>query len=467
VTSLYGRRGHRQAGVRLSTAIDRANQAVKLAIAVDEGVREVVAEVASGGEDVITSPKMVARAMQVSPGQPVDSHAIEEAQRKLYDLGVFRSVEPRFEPAGDPATAGDGGVTQPVKVVFDLQEYPRYRLRYGFQVATGAVSSQEIVDSGPRPGGTVDLRRSNLFGRAVDASAGAFVSTDRYRLRGLLTSTTLAGRPVQSTLSVTREHREQTTADYVESASRTLISAEQRWRPIRRVEFAYGYELDYQDREIAIVPLAAGEAFSFPLSARIASVFGTWTYDSRDNVLNPTKGMFHSANVETGTSWLASEIGYAQYLGQHFFYVPAGRATWASGIRFGSVGILDEQEESIEATLVRFRTGGGTTVRGYRQDDLTPRYVGRIYRGGDVLLVLNQEVRVPLWSWLGAVGFVDAGNAFREWGDFSLGDLQVGVGAGLRLVSPFGVVRLDLGFPRPRPSNYPLALWYFSFGHAF
>jgi outer membrane protein assembly factor BamA len=267
-------------------------------------------------------------------------------------------------------------------------------------------------------------------------------------------------------LSITKEHREQLTATYEETASRTLISAEQRWRARRRMELAYGYDLDYQDRDFAL-PLPGGVRFEIPLSARVASLSGTWTYDSRDNVLNPRKGMFHSANVEVGTSWIASEIDYAQYLGQHFFYVPLKGVTVASAVRFGSVGILDSQEDTIEATVVRFQAGGGTTVRGYRQDDLTPVYVGRIYRGGDVLLVLNQELRVPLWSWLGAVAFVDAGNAFREWQDFSFGGLKVGLGTGLRLVAPFGVVRLDLGFPYPRPENYPQALWYFSFGHAF
>ena len=52
--------------------------------------------------------------------------------------------------------------------------------------------------------------------------------------------------------------------------------------------------------------------------------------------------MFHSANVEVGTSWLASELGYASYLGQHFFFVPVGKVRLASAVRFGTVGIVND-----------------------------------------------------------------------------------------------------------------------------
>ena len=98
---------------------------------------------------------------------------------------------------------------------------------------------------------------------------------------------------------------------------------------------------------------------------------------------------------------------------------------------------------------------------------LTPEIIEGLDRGGDVLVVLNQEARVRLTPWFGVTGFLDAGNAFERWQDVSWSSLKVGIGAGLRVTTPLGVVRLDLGFPRPRPANHPSAIWYFSFGHAF
>ena len=37
-----------------------------------------------------------------------------------------------------------------------------------------------------------------------------------------------------------------------------------------------------------------------------------------------------------------------------------------------------------------------------------------------MLLVLNQEVRYSLWKWIELAAFVDAGNAFATFQDFSL-----------------------------------------------
>jgi outer membrane protein assembly factor BamA len=467
LTELYGRRGHSAAKVTVDTTFDRTAGSASLNVAVDEGPKQVVERVTTEGPDILTRQALIDRSIKVEVGKPVDSAAIETSQRRLYDLGTFMSVEPRFEPVGDAQKAGDGTITQPVKVVFGLEEYPRYRLRYGFQVSTTTLTTQGYASGTAKPGVTADLRRSNVFGTGVDAGIGSFVTADRYRIRGLLSSATLGGRQIQNTLSVTKDYETVSSSTLNLTGRYLTISAEQRWRPRKRLEWAYGYNLEYQDVDIS-VPVPGGDAFDFLISARLANLFNYASYDTRDNPLNATKGMFHSANVELGTPWLASQLKYASYLGQHFFFVPAGRIRLASAVRFGSVGIVDALEDSLEASLVRFRTGGGTTVRGYRQDELTPGGIGGFYyRGGDVLLVLNQEVRYTTWKWLELAAFVDAGNAFATFSDFSLGDLKLGVGSGMRFVTPFGVIRLDVGFPRPRPDNYPLALWYFSFGQAF
>ena len=466
LTDYYGRQGHSAAKVKADTRFDREASTATLAISIEEGIRQIVDSVTTDGKDIITRQRLLDRSIKVEPGKPVDSTAVETSQRRLYDLGTFSAVEPRFEPVGTPVQDESGGLTQPVKVVFGLEEYPRYRLRYGFQVSTTTLTTQGYTSGAAKPGATVDLRRSNILGTGVDAGLGSFVTSDRYRLRGLLTSATLGGRQIQNTLSVTKDYQSVVQPDVDFTARVLTISAEQRWRPRKKVELAYGYNLEYQDVELNY-PSRSGDSFSFLLSARLASLFNYVSYDTRDNILNATRGMFHSANVEVGSSWMGSELDYASYLGQHFLFVPFGRVRLASAVRFGSVGILDAQENSLEASFVRFRTGGGTTVRGYRQDDLTPDFAVGIPRGGDVLLVLNQEVRFTTWKWIELAAFVDAGNAFATFQDFSLSGLKLGVGTGLRLATPFGVVRLDVGFPKPRPDNYPLALWYFSFGQAF
>ena len=471
VRRLYGRRGHAAADVRHSTTFDRDRSTVTLGLAVDEGLRRDIAGVALTG-DSMTSPRLTKRALTLPTSGPLDTEKVDDVQRRLYDLGVFRSVEPKFEPAGEPVVSADGSTSQPVRVVFELEEHARYRLRYGVQLSTDELVALDFTTRSTKPGATLDVRRNNLFGLGLDVGLGGFLTTDRTRVRAIAQADSWLGRRLETNVSATRDENRgsgTSTDDILVTIDQrdTNLQIEQRWRPTKRTEASYGYTLEYENLDI-ILESKVAEALVLSLESRRAAAVVTQTYDSRDNLLNPKRGMFHSASLEGGTSWLGSQLTYAKYLGQHFFYVPAGkRVTLASAARFGSVGILDEQEEQLESILVRFRTGGGTTVRGYEQDQLTPFIVGAVPRGGDVLLVLNQEVRAMVNRWLGGVAFVDAGNAFATWQDASLGGLKVGLGAGLRLVTPVGVIRLDAGFPTPRPADSPVVRWYFSFGQAF
>jgi outer membrane protein assembly factor BamA len=122
----------------------------------------------------------------------------------------------------------------------------------------------------------------------------------------------------------------------------------------------------------------------------------------------------------------------------------------------------------------RFQAGGATTVRGYAENSLGARDTFGDVLGGDQLLILNQELRFPIYRWLRGVAFVDAGNAFSELEPFAFRDLAVGYGAGLRLNSPIGVLRLDFGIPATtisptarRANEAGSGRWYFGLGHIF
>jgi outer membrane translocation and assembly module TamA len=83
------------------------------------------------------------------------------------------------------------------------------------------------------------------------------------------------------------------------------------------------------------------------------------------------------------------------------------------------------------------------------------------------MLILNEEVRFPIYRWFRGVGFVDAGNVFESVGELSFTDLKVGVGLGLRLDTPFALFRLDYGVPVSREPDQPRARWFFSIGQMF
>jgi outer membrane protein assembly factor BamA len=83
------------------------------------------------------------------------------------------------------------------------------------------------------------------------------------------------------------------------------------------------------------------------------------------------------------------------------------------------------------------------------------------------MLVLNNEIRVPLVSIVDGVGFVDIGNVFPNVRDFSFTDLRQSAGIGLRVRTPWFLVRGDLGFPLDRRPGEPRSRFFFSIGQAF
>ena len=115
----------------------------------------------------------------------------------------------------------------------------------------------------------------------------------------------------------------------------------------------------------------------------------------------------------------------------------------------------------------RFYAGGGTSVRGFAEDGLGARGLLGDPEGGNGLLVFNQEMRVRPHRWFGAVAFIDAGNVFPRARDISFTKLEAGAGFGLRVISPFAILRVDFGMAITSRKTQPAGRWYFGIGHTF
>jgi translocation and assembly module TamA len=456
----YLRAGYLGVEVASSTAARTDTALVDVAVTVREGVRSVLSDVrlASTGE---TSPVLVSRTLAMTPGAAVDSVALDAAQQRLYETNIFRRVAVDLVPLEESPTAG---TDRPVAAVVTLEERAPYRMRYGVQFGPSTIDSITTATDSADPGATIDVQRRNAFGQGIVLGAGAVWSVEQHRIRGTVSAPRLGPRVVSTTF--TFEHADQDRVKDDESLSVIDRSAkavlEQRWRfgRVRRVEVAYGFDVDRRRLE-----LRATTEEPLPLRARIASLNATVTYDTRDDRFNPRRGLFHSSRIESSAGLWMSDIAFARYQTQQFVYFPLGRVTAASGVRFGSLDV--DREQNPASLMLFFKTGGGSSVRGYDTDALTPGYVLGVPAGGRVLLVLNQEVRVPLTRRIGVVGFVDAGNTFEGLDTLDFAGLEVGTGGGVRLDTPVAVLRVDVGFPVPRPLGSPRFRWYFSLGQAF
>jgi outer membrane protein insertion porin family len=222
---------------------------------------------------------------------------------------------------------------------------------------------------------------------------------------------------------------------------------------------------------------------------RLSAFAGAIARDVRDDVLEPHSGTLVSADGELATRALGSQVGLTKMFIRGFWYRGFGprRMVFASGARLGvATGFprevqLVNPDGSVVTTTVRevpaserFFAGGDTTVRGFAQDTLgEPETISThgFPKGGNAMIVLNAELRVPIWRELAGAVFVDAGNVYATAADFSLMDMRGSTGFGFRYRSPVGPIRVDLGFKLDRRviagTLEPRTQLHISIGQAF
>jgi len=87
--------------------------------------------------------------------------------------------------------------------------------------------------------------------------------------------------------------------------------------------------------------------------------------------------------------------------------------------------------------------------------------------GGEALFIMNQELRFPIHKWLRGVAFYDMGNVYSNLSDLNPFDVRHSIGFGLRLDTPFSLIRLDYGLNLFRRPGEPRGVFFFSIGQAF
>jgi outer membrane protein assembly complex protein YaeT len=451
IEQLYQRRGYRGTTVAMSTA-DREG-AVSASYAVQEGEQTRIGQIMVTGLTA-TTPYVVERELQFAPGDPLTAVSLSEARRRLDATRLFDRVD--VEALGDP--------NAPIR---DVQVTVREAMPWRFEFGAGYATEEGFR-------GFITLGYDNLFGTGRSASIRQRASEKGYRTELNYREPWVFGSSWNGEATAFRERKDE--LGYVSDRIGSTLTIERElltalFRPLdptdhpKSLRGGFRYRVEEFRRE-DIDPDLIEDGAIRERDDLVTSVQGFLSLELRDQPADPKFGSYHFSGLEIGSSALGGNVNFVKFrLEDSWFVSWPPRTVLAVATRFGiAAPYWDTADLVIED---RFKAGGSTTVRGYKEDHVGPLDSGGNPEGGDLRILMNLEWRFPLYRWLGGVVFFDAGLVTPSVTDFAWSAFYPGVGGGLRLATPIGPIRLDVGYGLRQVRNDDRFQLYLTVGQAF
>jgi outer membrane protein insertion porin family len=391
------------------------------------------------------------------PGEWLNNNKILQTERALYETSAFTSVSIHSEVVGRTT---DG--IQQRDLIVDLAEAKRFLLTYsfGFQVLSGNPS---LPGLGALHGleGLVQLADINMFGKLDTGSV--LVKVAQNQLLGQLSFTNPRPFGVNYPASITLFAQRLAQVSFNSDRYTAVLQVAKKLSDHTNVYLAYNLEL---------VKATPHMGFIIPRneqSVRLGLIGPGFLRDTRDNVFDATRGTLTSGNLQLASIALGGDNQYLQMLVQHSRYYHVPKVPSLIYSVSGKIGL--GQPFGGQTTLPisqRFFAGGPTDLRGFGFEEAGPRDINGNPLGGDAVIVINNELRFPIYKLLGGAVFSDTGNVFPTINDISFGRMTETLGVGLRIKTPVGPLRFDIGFlVANSPPNYLFYHSHFSFGQTF
>jgi outer membrane protein assembly factor BamA len=441
-----------------------------------EGPRVTTGNVLTLGREHAQQRLIDGDVTDIKKGQPLTESELLSAGSNLYShTGVFdwAEVDPKAPVRAQNAATAENQDDVLVKV----HESKRNSFTYGFgfevierggSIPTGTVAlpnlppiglpknftTSEATFYGPR--GTFEYTRSDLFGKGESLSLTGFAGRLDQRGAAYYIDPNFRWTQWKATTSVSVERNEENPIFSSQEEQATLQFQHGLGSANKTIFFAqYGYSQVALTRLLipSLVPVQDQHVRLSTLSANV-------TRDTRDNPLDEHDGALDSLQLDFSASKLGSSVNFAKLNAQAAIYREKfHHIVWANSIR---IGLAQPLFNSFVPLSEAFFSGGGNSLRGFPLDSAGPQRkieacssgssssctLIQVPNGGNELLIVNSEARIPLpiKKGLRLAVFYDGGNVFPSVGFHDFTQLYSNnVGLGLRYSTPIGPIRLDIG----------------------
>ncbi len=413
--------------------------------------------------------------LAIPEGALYSDAALEEAERRIFGMGVFGSVNVSVGKADDASAV--------LPVVVTVREAPFRTLRLGAGVVIDQIHEEARLIG--------DWTHRNFLGGTrkltIHAEAGWAFLPNIYAVASNSESEPSRNGPVadlgatfeQPRLGGHPSFKQQSSIDLSRTIQETYdnlggrLAAGVVWQPRARVSIfpAYHLEVDYLNgspiNSAATAPLTLGcQTTTGSCVVVLSYLEEVVTWDHRDKPLEPHNGFYASMSLQEGGGPLQGDFGYFRVLPDLRAYVSFlddNALTFAARLQVGELWSISGES----AVVIRFYGGGANSMRGFSERRLSPLLEAPVPNinppvtcsgtssasagcetvpiGGNGMFTGSFEARYSVLENVRVASFVDVGQVTS--GLFGFGDLpgvQWAVGLGVRYLTPIGPLRLDL-----------------------
>jgi outer membrane protein assembly factor BamA len=386
----------------------------------------------------------------IRTGEPLSRRKMLDAQRGLFELGLFRRVE--LAPMPGQEHRADRNIV----VACEEGEQKSYLFGVGYS----NVDAARLI---------LGWSHLNLLGRAYAFSAEVSLARRQQRYSLSLRKQRIFGLPVPGYLAIYRTDeilgdrnvlRRGLWVDFGDRLKRPF-------RPWLRYEYEITEPEDFPIDVTSTIEDAVRET-------KVASITPSVEWDTRDNPLAPTRGIFAAASLQYAFPAFQADANFLRFQTGGTIYSPIFRGFGAIGLRLGAIEPINA-DPGIPKNLqipfaYRFFAGGRTTHRAFPVDSLgipAQTVIDGSPVGGNALILLNLEYRRRISGPIFAAIFVDAGNVWASPEQVNFGEVEWGPGLGLQYLTPAGPLRAEYAWRVNSPPDASGGQFYISFGVPF
>jgi len=458
--------GFAKAQVRGRVEVAPAAGTANVVFQCDPGPRFQFGKVTISGNARVNEEE-IAFAAGIEPGKRYSPKALALAQQRVYNLGAFSGVRVGLEPLGDEPVAdvrinvreapfqtirlGVGGSAEEGR-----WELPRLTAEYTNRSLLGGLRRLELASTigyafvpNPFPGQYVaDQSGITTLDSAQVTVPNVFIPGLEWVTRGEY------AREIQSGFS------------YQDVAARIgLLYRRAQHSVSLSMNFVRYFEVELRGTDLSSVSGAA-IAQDCPKACNLLYPELRYTFDARDNLIEPTEGFYGSVSFQQALKLNSTSFSYFRINPEVRAYAPIYRfAVLALRAEYG--GLFTETANGASPFTQRFYLGGQNEQRGYAglqqgpKLGATPCTVGQtagcdqpyatetvpIGAKGAFLVSADLRIRADfILRNLMIVPFVDASTYGDDPKHPFVNGLEVAPGLGLRYVTPFGPIRFDVAY---------------------